>query len=113
MTETYSDALPQIVISVLNDEISVDLGSINPSLGTFIEGDENINKLATLYSEIDEEHSISNNVISYEPSIWNHEGEGIDRFIKYIQSRDLDDAPLQEYALGHHMYLKFNAMLGL
>ena len=113
MTETYKNALPQIVISILNDKISVDLGSITPRLGRFIEGDENINKLATLYSEIDEEHSISNNVISYEPNIWEHEGQGIDMFIGFIQSSDLAYAPSEDFALGNHMYVNFKTMLGL
>jgi hypothetical protein len=113
MTETYKNALPQIVISILNDEISVDLGGISPSLGTFIEGSQNIDKLSTLYTEIDSTHSITNKVTSYEPNIWEHEGKGIDRFIKFIQSRDLTDAPTEDFALGYHMYLKFKAMLGL
>ena len=114
MTETYKDALPQITISILNDKIAVDLGtSNNPSLGSFISGNNDPEKLSNLYSSIDIKYGITNNICSYDSNIWETEGEGLDRFVKFIQTRDLADAPKQEFALAYHMYTNFNLYLGV
>ncbi len=114
MTETYSNAVPQIVISVLNDELHVDLGVFGElSMGTFIDGSNDPEKLSTLYGLIDSKYGISQPVTTYTSDIWEKEGAGIDKFNKYIQTRNAIDAPTADEALGYHMYQNFNSLLGL
>ena len=82
-------------------------------MGTFIDGSNDPEKLSTLYGLIDSKYGISEPVTTYTSDIWEKEGAGIDKFIKYIQTRNTIDAPTADEALGYHMYQNFNSLLGL
>lgn len=111
-TETYKNAVPQIVISVLNDKLHVNISSsIELSMGNFIDGDNNPQKLVTMYSLIDNLYGITEQLTTYSAEIWEEEGKGIDMYIKYVQTRNVEDTPTTSYALGYHMYNNFISIL--
>ena len=113
-TETYRNAVPQIIISVLNDKLQVEISSsIELSMGAFINGTEDLGKLMTMYTQIDNLYSITEQVTTYSPDIWEKEGKGIDNFIRYCQTRNLEDAPTNSQALGYHMYNNLKTILGI
>ena len=64
---------------------------------------ENPEKLSVVYSLIDGAYGIDEDVTTYSPEIWKKEGAGIDKFVKYVQTHELADAPTIE-AVGRHMY---------
>lgn len=108
MTETYKNAVPQILISVLNDKISVEINTFMTfGLGYFIYGDDTPGKLDTSFLLIDAKNMILDEPSTYSSDIWAKEGQGLDKFIKYIQTRQDADAPSDEYALAYHMYTNF------
>jgi hypothetical protein len=112
MTETYGNAVPQIVISILNDKMKVKISSaLELSLGTFIEGTGDLGKLNKMYELIDNQHGILEEVTTYSAEIWRVEGEGIDMFNRFVQTRNPLDAPTSSHSLGYHMYNNLVAVL--
>ena len=57
-----------------------------------------------MYSLIDNLYGITEQLTTYSAEIWEEEGKGIDMYIKYVQTRNVEDAPTTSYALGYHMY---------
>ena len=101
-THTYKDGVPQFIITILEDWISVDVPVINQRhflaefisiyndepYGTVVE--EKLLRMKTMFKEIESNSSYaidSSKPLPYNTNVWEDEGKGIDSFIRYVISR--------------------------
>ena len=123
-TETYHAMVPQILISILCDKLFFNVGSQKISMGAYILGKDDPEKLITFFELIDNAPTyqdkliISNgNIDDYPSYIYSQEGQGLDQLVERFKKVTIVDDSLNptegKHILAHHIYSRFESNLSL